>query len=129
MLPTDHPAFRDVSSISERDSVMSAALSTERASRWARMLDDKLGRARAARAVRVPPGTIETLRRGRRKNICVRIWTDLRMAVIRELTREIEAMTHEIQIARQAGVDPREGEVLALEAAIRKAQEFRSGLG
>ena len=127
MLPTDHPDSGTFHPLKDR--AMSAALSTETASRWARILDDKLGRARAARALHVAPGTIETLRRGRRKNICVRLWTDLRMAVIRELTREIEAISHEIQIARQAGMDPRECDLMALDTALARAKGLREGLG
>lgn len=108
---------------------MNTAAISDTASRWARMLEDKHGTAKAARLTHCAPDTIETLRRGRKKNICVRLWTDLRIAVIRELTREIQGLTHEIQIARQAGIDPRSGDLLVLDAAMAKAKSLRDDLG
>lgn len=100
---------------------------------WARSLEDrrcsrgmKLPEARRvlARDTGVSAGTFESLRRGRLKGVKNWIAERIRSAVIRDLQQEIARCTHELELARQAGLDPRSSDMAALETAVQKANEL-----
>lgn len=101
---------------------------------WARQIEDReagssgvpvsTARKSIARRIGIAPGTLENLRKGRVKRVTASVYERLHTAVIRELQREIERCTHEIQIARQAGLDPRGADFSALEAAMAKARKM-----
>lgn len=78
-------------------------------------------RVRLANRIGVMPGTLENIRRKRVKEARVGVFEKVRRAFIRSLEDEIAALTHELQMARQCGVDPREDEVARIEAAIAQA--------
>lgn len=85
-----------------------------------------IARKAVARKAGIPPGAVEHIERGWAKRIGRRVYEALRGLVARELEREIAALQHELQIARQCGVDAREeqmGEVETHLAAARKAME------
>lgn len=77
-----------------------------------------------ARKLAVAPGTLENLRNGRAKRVTTYVFERLRAAVIRDLQQEIARCTHELEIARQAGLDPRSSDMAALETAVQKANEL-----
>ena len=99
---------------------------------WARDLEDRerirsgvplpVARKSVARRVGIPAGTLETLRNGRRKGLSAWLFARLQSAVIAEMNREISRCAHELEIARQAGLDPRSDEMAALEAAVSRAK-------
>lgn len=119
---------------SERTSIpMSATAYVDRARGWARLLEDReaastgepLARARmaVARRIAVTPGTLENLRKNRLKTIAVHLYDQLRGGVIRALEAELRHVQHELQIAHQAGLDPRGGEVTALVASHARIRD------
>lgn len=114
---------------------MSAIAYVDQARNWARRLEDRekqrpglssIEEARpiVARKTGVPKGTLVSLRKNRLKAIAVHWYEKLREGVIRELEAELRHVEHEIQIARQSGVDPRSSHLqsaLASEARLRQA--------
>lgn len=106
---------------------MSATEYTERARGWAKLLEDReaaksgqplaTAREAVARRIGVLPGTLENLRKNRLKGIAAHLYDQLRGGVIRALELELAHVEHELQIARQAGFDPREREIEALVAS------------
>jgi hypothetical protein len=111
---------------------MSSATYVERARLWTRVLEDreaarigepvKEARPRVARRVGVASGTLENLRNGRLKAVAVHVYERLRLAVERELTAEMQALEHELQLLRQSGVDPRAAEVEEVVSYLAKAR-------
>lgn len=105
---------------------MSAVATEDVARDWVKRLEDieirrsgapiREARARVARRVGVPAGTLENLRRDRMKGIRAWVYTALHRTLIAEIKREIAAYTHELQIALNidGGADPAEiAEILA----------------
>lgn len=114
--------------------IMTAAAYLDRAKVWTKALEDgeasrlgvRLSQARlsVARQTSIAPGTLENLRKGRLKTIAVDVYERLQAGVIRKLESELLHVQHELQVARQSGVDPRSGyfqSALASEARIREA--------
>lgn len=116
------------------DEMGHAATSDEQARDWAKWLE----RARArrdettvpnarrsvARALGVAPGTIERLRNGRVKGIRQWLFDRIRALVIREIEREIQRLTHELEIAQQSGADPRGVDMVEIETHLAKVREL-----
>jgi hypothetical protein len=75
-------------------------------------------RQNVARAIGVPPGTIENIQRNRLKTIAGWVLSSLRARVIRELEVEIARLQHELAVLHQTGVDPRDNEMAAVRADI-----------
>ena len=113
---------------------MTSAAYLDRARVWTRALEDgeasrsgtKVSEARLviARQTSIAPGTLENIRKGRLKTIAVDVYDRLRASVIRKLESELQHVQHELQVARQTGVDPRSEHfqsAQASEARIRAA--------
>jgi hypothetical protein len=120
--------------IPREGTTMTAAAYTDRARGWARALEDReaarngmtIADAREAvsRRLAVPAGTLENLRKNRLKAIAAHWYEKLRSGVVRELEAELRHVEHELNIARQIGLDPASGEahaLLATEARLREA--------
>lgn len=116
---------------------MTAVAYVENACKWARILEDKerkrsgLGSIDEARPIvsrktGVPKGTLLSLRKKRLKGIATHWYEKLRQGVIRELEAELRHVEHEIQIARQSGVDPRSSH---LQSALSSEAKIRDALG
>jgi uncharacterized protein YhaN len=113
--------------------VMTAAAYVERARDWSTRLEDKeaersgvnLSEARkvVAREIGASPGTLENLRNRRVKGIAAHIYDRLRARVIRELESEMRHLEHELQILKQTGVGPSDGETEAVVAGLAKVRE------
>lgn len=114
--------------------IMQSTAYLERARNWGRTLEDREAartgqpindaRQSVARKVGVAAGTLETLRCGRLKAVAVHVYERLRSAVAADLAAEIKRLEHELELTRQAGVDPRSVEISEVEthlAAARKA--------
>ncbi|MGO4334975.1 hypothetical protein AB4037_08670 [Labrys sp. KB_33_2] len=84
-------------------------------------IENLRGRDAAARAIGAGSGTLENIRRGRRKGISVGLFVRIQGAVIRELEKEIRTLEAEIAFAEQCGVGADNGEILAAQAAMQKA--------
>jgi transcriptional regulator with XRE-family HTH domain len=92
---------------------MSVTEVDERTAHWTDMLEmierrrsgmtKVAAREAIARRIGVAPGTLENLERGRSKGIRAWIAERVRVAVIRELEREISRLQHDLEIARQSG--------------------------
>lgn len=77
-------------------------------------------RAALARRIGLPVGTLETLRRGRRKSLSDALRERLARAVVIELEREIGALTNELEMARALRRPDRAdlGEIAEIEADL-----------
>lgn len=105
-----------------------------RAQIWAKRLEDREAARRGApvadvrdavaRKIGISPGTLENLRNGRLKSVAAHIFASIRECVVHELTSEVLALEHELQMARACGLDPRGDEVAAVDAAIATALEL-----
>lgn len=115
------------------DEMSSAALPDEKLREWTGWLESQRARREAttipfarrsvARDVGVAPGRFERIRAGRVKGVSQWFFERVRALVIREIESEIRRLTHELEIARQSGCDPRAldmGEVETHLAALRR---------
>ena len=87
-----------------------------------------IARKTVARKAGIPPGAVEHIERGRTKRIERRVYEALRGLFIREMEREVAAHSHELEIARQCGVDPREDQIGAVEAQLAAVRAAMEGL-
>lgn len=104
------------------------------AQKWARRLEDgetrrsgaplPAAREAVARRLGVTPGTLENLRNGRIKQVAAFVFERLRAVVETEIAAEINALEHELQVARATGLDPRSVEMAEVETALAKAREI-----
>ena len=78
-------------------------------------------RARISRRTGISSSAIEYVSRGRAKRLSVDLFERLQAAVIGALATEITRATHEMEIARRCGLDPRSSEMDALKDAMGKA--------
>ena len=81
-------------------------------------------RAIAARHLRVSPGTLENIGKGRLVDPKASIRDRICAAVVPAIQQEIARCIHELDQARQAGLDPRSPEMAALASAVEKAKEM-----
>lgn len=75
-----------------------------------------------ARVLRTAPGTLANIRKQRRKVIPRWLLQAIRDAMIRALQAEVRALEHEIAIARQIGLDPREDAFQQAQASLDAAK-------
>lgn len=83
-----------------------------------RRIADKLGCA---------PGTLESIAKGRKKSIDAGFWQRVRNLLVKEIEREIKALTHELEILRQTGADPDPIEITEVEAHLAKVRTMLAG--
>ena len=105
--------------------------------RLARVIEDqeakRLGipvtsaRSRVANRIGVAPGTLENLRRLRTKIVPNWLMNRIRAEFIAVLQSEIQRLEHEIQIARQTGMDHRDDDLAKAEAQLASAKEILEG--
>lgn len=105
---------------------MSAAAFVDRAREWERALvtreatrsglPSNAARVKVAHKVGALPGTLENLRRGRLKEVAAHLYAGLHAGVVAELEAELRHVQHELNLARQAGLDPRSGSFFSLAA-------------
>ena len=106
---------------------------------WVRQLEDKeavrigqpvpVARGFLARRLKVAPGTLENMRRGRVKEPRASLVEKIKGALIRELESEIQALSHEVEILRRSGCRPDEKQILEAETLLAKAKEILRGSG
>lgn len=77
-----------------------------------------------ARRLKVSPGTLESLIRGRLKGLREEIAHRLRGLVIHELEAEIERLEHELSIARTIGTYADADQIDAAHAALEQARKL-----
>lgn len=107
---------------------------------WTTLLEDaeskrtgdpiREARKRVARTLGLTSGTLENLRHRSPKAVATHVYERLRGGVIRELEKELQRVEQELHIARQTGLDPRDGEVqsvLSSQAKIRAALGLNDG--
>lgn len=70
-----------------------------------------------------PAGTLENLKRGRLKRVPVALLECLGSAVAREIEAELPRLAHELEMARQVGVDPRSDAFCRAAAALEEARK------
>lgn len=100
---------------------------------WARSMEDREasragslanGRCALSRRYKIPLGVFDGLRRERTKSLSVGVFERIRAAFIRELEQEIARCVHELEMARQCGLDPRSADMAALETAMAQAEKL-----
>lgn len=75
-----------------------------------------------ARRIGVSPGTLEGIRKGRTKGVREWVAERIRAAFIRELEAEIARLSHELQMARARGSDPRSDVMAKAVASLASAR-------
>jgi hypothetical protein len=85
-------------------------------------------RARVAHRIGILPGTLETLFRKRLKRLDEWVKERIASAAIRELEREIESLSHELEIARLCRPDDHLHQVFEIEDLLQKAREALAAL-
>jgi sirohydrochlorin ferrochelatase len=115
---------------------MSASADLATAERWTKILEEteakRLGvpasdaRKSIARKLKASPGTLENIRRLRTKIVPSWLMSRIRGELIASLQMEVQRLEHEINIARQTGMDARENDLCAAEAQLAKAKEILS---
>lgn len=80
-----------------------------------------------ARRVGMSASAVEDVQRGRVKRLCADVYRKIQTALIEALTQEIAVATHELEMARQCGLDPSEVEMARLKAAVSDAQKIIEG--
>jgi hypothetical protein len=116
---------------------MNATSDVATVNRLARVIEDQearrlgvpvtLARARVADRLGVAPGTLENLRRLRTKIVPNWLMNRIRAEFIAVLQSEIQRLEHEIQIARQTGMDHRDDDLAKAEAQLAAAKEILEG--
>ena len=118
----------------EESEPVNAACYVQRASLWAQRLEDmeaaRAGSRPAARDAlerrhKLPSGSLYSLRYRPPKRLAVDLYEKLRAALIAAAEREQQALAHEIEIARRAGVAVDHPALVAAEAAARDETESR----
>jgi len=104
---------------------------------WVRQLEDKeaarigqpvpVARGFLARRLKVAPGTLENMRRGRVKEPSASLFEKIKGAWVRELEREIQALSHELEMVRQSGAGPDQQQVIAVETLLAQAKKLLRG--
>jgi hypothetical protein len=74
-----------------------------------------------ARSIGLTPGSLENLVRGRAKRITLSVAAAVRRAMIRELENEVARLTHELELVRAGGADPRSLEMAEIETCLARA--------
>lgn len=85
-------------------------------------VDVPAARRAVAADLHVSPSKVERAEKGRFKTVGAWLFDRVRGLVIREIENEIQRLTHELEIARQCGADPRSldaGEIEARLAEVR----------
>lgn len=67
--------------------------------------------------------TLRSLSSGSLKRVCVDLYARLKAEQIRRLSQSLARATHELEVARAIGLDPRSAEFRALEAAAEAARK------
>lgn len=88
----------------------------------ARGLSVHVARETLARKIKVGAGTIERLVRGRIKRIDASIRDRLQALLVRELEGDITRLSHELEIARQAGSHLASDEISEVESHLAAAR-------
>ena len=100
---------------------------------WATELEDRerarsrtpliTARRAVANRVGVPAGTLENIRRGRSKGVRAWVAEKIRSAIVAEMEREVERLTHEIFLALQGapGTDPIHSRAIKAQIAVLKS--------
>lgn len=77
-----------------------------------------------ARKLGLSPGTLENIVRGRAKRITLTVAAAVHRVFVRELKHEIARLTHELELARESGLDPRSLQVGEIEAHLAAAHRL-----
>jgi len=83
-----------------------------------------LARRALASKIGAMPGTLENLARGRLKSLDGFIRRRAEQLLLKEIEREIAALTHELASLRQSGADPRLSTVAEVESALEEARKL-----
>jgi len=110
-----------------RGDEMSSATIEDTARYWTRELEAKEAkrsgvsirnaRKTVARRAGVSPGTLENIKLGRTKGVRAFVFEKIRAAFMREAENEIRRLQHEMDMARQIGLDANCNEVREIEAS------------
>lgn len=113
---------------------MNAMTDVEAVHRLARRLENteakslgvKVAEARKiiARRLKTSPGTLENIRRMRTKVVPSWLMARIRAEFVSVLQNEILRLEHEINLARQIGLDHRDDDLQAAEAQVAAAKEI-----
>ena len=90
-------------------------------------IKESVARERVAGRIGVSPGTLENIRRLRTKIVPNWLMNKVRTELVSVLQSEIRRLEHEIQLARQTGMDHRDDALCSAEAQIEAARQMLVG--
>lgn len=95
--------------------------------RFVGVIDEFIGRDKAPRIIGVGQGTLENIRRGRRKSVGIGLFHKLQGAVIRVLAAKIRHLEAERQLALQCGARISDERLIAAAASLVQLEKLIKG--
>ncbi len=127
MRPTQHRGESDMSAVDFDARYQNNMRSLVRMRAKRAGLDVPAARRAIATDLHVSPSKVERAEKGRFKSVGAWLFGRVRGLVIREIENEIQRLTHELEIARQCGSDPRSFDTGAVEARLAEVRRLLSG--
>jgi hypothetical protein len=123
--PIIHPTgiFHPMSAVEYHDETRDLLSRLERKERD-RAPDVATARKRLARRLGALPGTLENFARGRIKRADAYLRARIETLLIAELQHEIAALSHELEMLRAGGSDPRLSAIAEAETALATARQL-----
>lgn len=120
--------FIQPSRIKQPDMTPAVAIDIEEMpQRFVGVIDEFAGRDKTARIIGVGNGTLENIRRGRRKSVSIGLFQKLQGAVIRVLETKIRHLEAERQLALQCGARVGDEQLIAAAAALTQLEKLIKG--
>lgn len=126
-----------MSSINDGRFTVNATADAVTANRFVRLIEDtharRLGvrvqevRQGVAHRLRAPAGTLENIRRLRKKVVPHWLMARLRSELVATLTQEVQRLENEINLAREAGMGDRDDALAAAAAQLASAKSILRG--
>lgn len=127
MRPTQHRGESDMSAVEFDSNYQDNMRSLVRMRAKRLHVDVPLARRNVADDLAVTPSKVERAEKGRFKSVSAWLFDRVRGLVIREIENEIQRLSHEWEIARQCGADPRSFDTGAVEARLAEVRRLLSG--
>lgn len=86
------------------------------------LIDEYAGRDRTASIIGASSGTIDNIRRGRRKEVGVKLYSKVRAAFLRVLEERRRRIDAEITLALQSGMGAGDDALIGAAASLRKIE-------
>lgn len=125
LFPQKHPREDDVNAAAAQE--FEGLTDEERATRFVVAMGKLIGNKRVPDAIGVGPGTVENIRRERRKSVPPRLYAKIKGAIIRVAHEQIRSLEATIHVALQGGSSARDDDLLAAATALADLKALIEG--